>query len=203
VPLLRCTNEECGHEWFERSQLVVGADCPICEEPTKVVGVDDELPAELNIVSTQLRDERAHPGHAREKAREVLRQHGIAHPPVVVHSIARKCGFEVRESHQLGQLSARLAGKSIEVNTDDPPVRQRFSVAHELGHHFLGTRHGDGPPAEQEANAFAGELLVPGHMLESAMKQTADTRELTKIFKVSRQVLEIAAKHHRRFDQLA
>jgi predicted Zn-ribbon and HTH transcriptional regulator len=202
VPFLRCTNRDCGHQWFERSQLAVGSDCPVCDEPTEVVGVDDEPPAELNRVSSQLRGERAHPGHAREKAREVLREHRIGQPPVVVHSVARKCGFEVRNSHQLGKLSARLAGQVIEVNAEDPAVRQRFSVAHELGHHFLRTEHGDGPLAEQEANAFAGELLVPGHMLRSAIEQTADTRELATLFKVSRQVLEIAAKHHKLFDQL-
>jgi Zn-dependent peptidase ImmA (M78 family) len=120
----------------------------------------------------------------------------------VVHSIARKCGFDIRESRTLGKLSARLVNKVIEVNADDPVVRQRFSVAHELGHHFLGTKHGDGRLAEQEANAFAGELLVPGQMLRSAIEQTADTRELAMLFKVSRQVLEIAAEHHKLFDQL-
>jgi hypothetical protein len=83
--------------------LAVGSDCPVCDEPTEVVSVDDEPPAELNIVSSQLRGERAHPGHAREKAREVLREHRIGQPLVVVHSIARKCGFEVRNTHQLGK----------------------------------------------------------------------------------------------------
>lgn len=171
MPLLRCTNEECGHEWFERSQLAVGTECPICDEPTEVVGVDDDPPAELKVASTRLREERAHPAHAREKAREVLRQHAIGRPPVVVHSIARRCGFEVRESHQLGKLSARLVGKVIEVSADDPPVRKRFSVAHELGHHFLGTRHGDGPLAEREADAFAGELLAG---VECLVQSTAE-----------------------------
>lgn len=151
---------------------------------------------------TRPRDERPHPGHAREKARKVLREHGIGRPPVVVHAIARQCGFEVGDSHQLGKLSARLVGQVIEVNAEEPVVRQRFSVAHELGHHFLGTRHGDGPLAEQEANAFAGELLVPGHMLRSAVEQTTDTNALATLFKVSRQVLEIAAQHHKLFDQL-
>jgi len=203
VPLLRCTNRDCGHQWSERSQLAVDSDCPECGDPAEVVGVDNDIPSELDAVASQPRGERAHPGHARERAREVLREHRIARPPVVVHALARKCGFDIRESHTLGKLSARLVGKVIEVNTEDPAVRQRFSVAHELGHHFLGTRHGDGPLAEQEANAFAGELLVPGHMLRSAMEQTTDTRELAKLFKVSREVLEIAAKQHKLFDRLS
>jgi hypothetical protein len=202
VPLLRCTNLDCGHQWSERSQLAVDSDCPECGDPAEAVGVDDDLPGELEAVASQPQGERAHPGHARERAREVLREHRIARPPVVVHSIARKCGFDVRESRTLGKLSARLVNKVIEVNADDPVVRQRFSVAHELGHHFLGTQHGDGRLAEQEANAFAGELLVPGQMLRSAIEQTADTRKLATLFKVSRQVLEIAAEHHKLFDQL-
>jgi hypothetical protein len=202
MPLLRCTNDECRHEWYERSQLAVGSDCPICDEPTEVVGVDDDLPAELNTASMRLQQERAHPAHARAKAREVLRQHRVGRPPVIVHAIARELGFEVRESHQLGNLSGRLVDKVIEVNANDPPVRRRFSVAHELGHYFLNTRHGDGPVAEREADAFAGELLVPGHMLALAIEQTTDVGELTKIFKVSRQVLEIAATHHKQFNRL-
>jgi Zn-dependent peptidase ImmA (M78 family) len=52
-------------------------------------------------------------------------------------------------------------------------LRQRFTVAHELGHHeihrpaegtYLHTDkniHGSKDPIEQEANAFAGHLLAP------------------------------------------
>lgn len=203
MPLLRCTNTECRHQWFERSNLAVDSECPECGEATEVVGVDDDLPAELDAAPSQRQGERAHPGHAREMARQVLRDHQIVRPPVVVHSLARKCGFDIGETKTLGTLSARLVGKVIEVNANDPAVRQRFSVAHELGHHFLRTRHGDGQLAEQEANAFAGELLVPGQMLRVSMEQTIDTGELARLFKVSRQALEIAAQHHKLKDRLS
>lgn len=202
MPLLRCTNPECPHEWFERSNLAIGADCPECGEATEIVGVDDDLPAELDASPSQGKGE-AHPAHAREMARKVLREHQIVRPPVVVHSLARTCGFDIREAKGLGALSARLVGKVIEVRADDPAVRQRFSVAHELGHHFLHTRHGDGQQAEKEANAFAGELLVPGPMLRVATEQTTDTGELAHLFKVSRQALEIAAQHHKLNDLLS
>lgn len=59
----------------------------------------------------------------------------------------------------------------IFVNSDQWPVRRRFTLAHELGHHVL---HGTGmidrdvdvfgnpsSPREQQANAFAAEFLVP------------------------------------------
>jgi Zn-dependent peptidase ImmA (M78 family) len=58
------------------------------------------------------------------------------------------------------------------VNSNDWPVRRRFTLAHEYGHHFLGhTTAVDqvsdvyGSPTsqrEQDANAFAAEFLVPG-----------------------------------------
>lgn len=194
MPTLRCTDDDCGHSWPERSELAVGADCEVCGAPTVVVGVDDDGPPGLESVPAL---DRAHPGYARQKAREIAREHRLVQPPVVVHKIARDLGFEVKKSHNLGGLSARLAGKVIEVNAEEPSVRHRFSVAHELGHHFLGTRHGGGKVAEQEANAFAGELLVPGPMLKTAMESTTDATELRKMFAVSRNVLRIAAEHHK------
>ena len=194
MPTLRCIDEGCGHTWHERSELAVGADCEVCGASTVVVGVDDDGPPGLEPAPAL---DRAHPGYARQKAREVAREHRFVRPPIVVHKIARDLGFEVKKSHKLGGLSARLAGKVIEVNAEEPGVRHRFSVAHELGHHFLGTRHGAGKVAEQEADAFAGELLVPGPMLKTAMESTTDAAELRKMFAVSRDVLRIAAEHHK------
>ncbi len=61
----------------------------------------------------------------------------------------------------------------VYVNRTHAVVRQRFTVAHEFGHHFIGHRAAkiiDSPatlsdttrdPQEIEANAFAAELLVP------------------------------------------
>lgn len=199
MPLLRCINDECGREWYERSNLAIGADCDVCGGETVVVGVDDDGPPRSGEPQTL---DPAHPGYARAKARQIARTHGFASPPVIVHSIARQLGFTVTTSQRLGGLRARLVGEKIEVSADEPPVAQRFSVAHELGHHFLGTVHGGGEVAEREADAFAGELLVPGPMLHDAMRATTDRAELRKRFKVSRNVLEIAAGHHHLADRL-
>lgn len=43
-------------------------------------------------------------------------------------------------------------------------TRQRFTIAHELGHLYLGHRT-DGPAEEREANWFAGQLLMPDCVL--------------------------------------
>ena len=66
----------------------------------------------------------------------------------------------------------RPLGKPIAfVNGADPPQRQRFTLAHEYGHHRLGHAvRVDAPPAlegqtsdpdEIQANAFAAEFLMP------------------------------------------
>lgn len=164
--------------------------------------MDDDIPAEVEPASRDRREGRAHPAHARERARRLLSDHRVTRPPVPVHAIARKEGLRVRESGSLKKLRARLVGTVIEVNAGDPKVAQRFSVAHELGHHLLGSAHGDGEAAEREADAFAGELLVPGYMLESVLRRETEAVRLARQFNVSRTTLEIAAQHHRLADRL-
>ena len=65
------------------------------------------------------------------------------------------------------------------LNGDQPVQRQRFTLAHELGHHRLGhaavvdgVEEVDGKsddPLEQQANAFAGEFLAPDQALRAWM----------------------------------
>jgi Zn-dependent peptidase ImmA (M78 family) len=136
-------------------------------------------------------------------ARRVLRERNITAPPVPVRGLARLEGLEVLEVETLGSLSARLIDNRIELVAREPEVRKRFSIAHELGHHFLGTTHGSGPTVEREADAFAGELLVPGHLLRWAVDQSARVDDLRQRFQVSRQVIEIAAQTHRFGDRLS
>lgn len=74
-----------------------------------------------------------------------------------------------------GAYVPRPAGTMIFVNGARPPVRARFTLAHELAHHRLG--HGravDTPDSlrdirtriEADANFFAAELLLPRPALE-------------------------------------
>ncbi len=70
-----------------------------------------------------------------------------------------------------GAYLARADRPLIFVNGRQGPVRQRFTLAHELGHHRLGHATVMDRPAalsdyghdpwEVEANAFAAELLLP------------------------------------------
>ncbi|MDQ3769329.1 MAG: ImmA/IrrE family metallo-endopeptidase [Actinomycetota bacterium] len=75
-----------------------------------------------------------------------------------------------------GAYVPHALGPVVFVNIDHAPVRQRFTLAHELGHHHL--HEGDEvdevadlgnvtDPREGEANFFAAEFLAPRPALEA------------------------------------
>ena len=88
------------------------------------------------------------------------------------------------------------------MNTNHPAVRQRFTLAHELGHAVLhhGSKHIDyrrnfsapDDPREVEANKFAAELLMPeGEFRGVWASRYADRARVAAYFGVS----EDAAKY--------
>jgi hypothetical protein len=196
VPTLRCTNDDCGYEWHERSRLAIGSVCPRCESETREVTDWDEPPqSRLTEVARERRDGRI--GYARTRAHDVRAQHHDGGPPIPIRAIAAALGLEVREKPTLGNLRGRLNDNVIELPQDDHEWIKRFSIAHELGHVVLGTTHQDGSPAEREANAFAGELLIPGGLLREQMETETSIEALVRIFQVSRPALKIAAQLHK------
>ena len=92
----------------------------------------------------------------------------------------------------------------IFVNPTEPARRQRFTVAHELGHCLLG--HGcrdrlkgtltEYEPDEAAANQFAAELLMP----ENAVRYFAakkNLQDLMEIFDVSQTAIYFRLKNLR------
>jgi len=128
------------------------------------------------------------PGYARLRRRADELLIGIAKPPVDLAKIAERLGVEIRPF----ELGAEVAGilyrdgarKVIVVNHKHSPVRQRFTIAHELGHLVLhkgepvhvdegfriNLRDPRSATAEEveeiEANAFAANLLMPAAWLK-------------------------------------
>src|SRR5689334_21560848 len=117
---------------------------------------------------------------ARRKAREVLKMVGVSAPPVNVNEIVKFLGFDVISFEFPDSISGVtfIEGrvKSIGVNQSHARTRQRFSIAHELGHYLSGHEaydhskiHVEDHPGwldpynrqENEANEFAAELLMP------------------------------------------
>jgi Zn-dependent peptidase ImmA (M78 family) len=129
--------------------------------------------------------------------------------PINITGIAKVLGLKVWESSQLPE---RVAGKlfrdekglqyNIVIRAQDPVVRKRFTVAHELAH-FLLHRHlfaaelvddtlyrsGLATPVEAQANAFAADLLMPWHLLMPVIDRPAS--ELASMFQVSEQAMKI------------
>jgi len=150
----------------------------------------------------------------------LLDENEIYMPPVDVEKIAEKCGLSVirREVESISGFIARGEGKAvIGVNSSNALVRQRFTIAHELGHYLLhppgaedvhvdsgfevrfrddlssqGTDMG-----EQEANSFAAELLMPKKFLQAEFENVGRIdledgnflENLTRKYTVSNQAL--------------
>lgn len=159
-------------------------------------------------------------GYARQMARNVLKKYSINVPPVDIKQILTGYGYEYLEldtfPDNLDALFINIDGISYAaVNKKHHPNRKNFSVAHELGHILMNhdlnyykiTFTIDNPPNtdshkktekifENEANIFAGELLVPLDMLKKEFKKNSDIPTLASIFEVSTQTLSIKVKDH-------
>ena len=59
--------------------------------------------------------------------------------------------------------------------------RQRFTLAHELGHLVLHTRRRFVPDPEDEANRFAGAFLVPRHRAEEFVTTDVTLRDFAQL----------------------
>jgi len=142
-------------------------------------------------------------------AKELLRKVRVTGPPVDVMEVARSLGVAVFPRPFPDTLSALLLRHEenafIGVNSHQAKVRQRFSVAHELGHfvlhhkdrHFIdyglsSTVEGEAPgydwKHEQAANRFAAELLMPEAMLRRDARAISLSRLATR-YEVSQEAM--------------
>ena len=138
-------------------------------------------------------------GFARARARKVLQDYRYTRPPIPVEEIAMAEGLPiVRVSDWDDRVSAYLdhGAMTIAVNDRHHPLRRRFSIAHELGHFFLGNSleqayeeeidlEQEQREDEVEANEFASELLVPRAMLMGDFARVKDAARLADLYQVS------------------
>ncbi|MGB7587265.1 MAG: ImmA/IrrE family metallo-endopeptidase [Solirubrobacterales bacterium] len=178
---------ECEEEFFDRSMVVAPGPCQLCGADETVSLAEDEHPPEP---PTRQLDPRA---EARAAAETLLAEQGVSAPPVDVVAIAEALGLQVSYS-ALGDVDGELRGDRIRINRDHHPVRQRFTIAHELGHLRLHTSHGAGAVVERQAEVFAGALLVPPGLLRAAVVEQSDFEALRHRFEVSRPALTIALR---------
>lgn len=154
-----------------------------------------------------------------KRARALLKKESITTPPIPVDELAKKLGarlvFEPFEGQLSGMLFRDGGSIVIGVNSADAYTRQRFTIAHEIGHLLLHKEQSvfvDKPvrrdavssmgTERQEigANRFAAELLMPRSLvIKEVQKRLKSKKEwtperlisdLARTFKVSPQAME-------------
>lgn len=147
-----------------------------------------------------------------EIAHKVLAEHGLLCIPVNPVVLAGKLGIKVYNAKFSDQsLSAMVAKRGNDVTIlleqGEPPYRKRFSIAHELGHHFLhlladgeivdkttdffrdsveaGQELSEDRRKEIEANQFAAALLMPAELIREAWPSRKSVEEMAELFNVS------------------
>lgn len=161
-----------------------------------------------------------------EKAAErLIEALGINETPVPVDRIAAHAGCTVKpfdddKDGVSGVFMVTNSVPTIGYNSNQSPVRQRFTIAHELGHFIL---HNSNDPQEvfvdhntyplfrdensstgasiieQQANAFAAALLMPERLVTQEIKnlhldltdESAELTELARKFNVSLMAMSI------------
>lgn len=159
---------------------------------------------------------------ARRRAETLVERLALT-PPIDVHKVARSLGMTIVTARLGEDISGLLitedGAATICVQRAHHRRRQRFTIAHEIGHHYLrhqfepgehvhvdrGTlvsrrsgRSSEGTdPMEVEANQFAASLLMPRQLVEREIDRhrtlltDAVVSELAKAFDVSEQAMAI------------
>lgn len=158
---------------------------------------------------------------ARQAARSIVRRLGIENPPVNLEDVSGILGINLLHQALDDELSGMAfvsdQQKYIIVNSGHHINRQRFTIAHEIGHHVLHDEyllqgvHVDKSILKRDslsatgkdlreiaANAFAAELLMPRSMISALIPRDFDIladddkmSELAKLFAVSPAALNI------------
>jgi Zn-dependent peptidase ImmA (M78 family) len=147
----------------------------------------------------------------------LLTRFEVTTPPVPVRDMIRGFGIELRQG-DLGDVSGLMARKAggaiIGVNRNHAPTRQRFTLAHELGHFLLhrdleshsdidfrvkyrDRRSSEATDVEEvEANFFAACLLMPASFLNAlnasaALSNDEMVADLARTFDVSSHAMSL------------
>lgn len=144
---------------------------------------------------------------------EIIKKHQ-QHLPVNVIAIATDLKIKVYQAKSTENLSGKIikdsklggdSGYAIFVNDQDPPARQRFTIAHEISHFLLHKEEiGDGivddalyrsglsNKQEAQANRLAADILMPWHLINMLLnKNTKSIKCLAEQFRVSESAMAI------------
>lgn len=162
--------------------------------------------------------------YARAQAERLLAKLGRASVPVDVRAVANELGLTLIEQALADVSGLLMTGNGralIAVNRTDVDHRKRFSIAHEIGHFYLGHQFEAGAhvhvdkgnfisargaraaagvdPKEIEANQFAAALLMPSALVRAEVHKLTQggplndlqVPKLATLFGVSDQAMTI------------
>jgi len=161
---------------------------------------------------------------ARQMAKKVIKDYKLAEVPTDLKTIFQSLGLryiELDDPKDIDGAILEIENKpSIAVlNRAKPIQRQRFTLAHELGHIFLKHKQRDNydpeaereideewasrkkPPTEVEADVFASELLIPFDQIKKFEKDMDDIEKMAGIFQVSKQAMTLAIMNYWKYSR--
>lgn len=143
-------------------------------------------------------------GVARNIARKLLAEVDIKNPPVLIRDIIN----HIKKQRDLSVYSWAFGNDTdgiqitegekatIGYNQSQHPHRQRFTVAHEIGHLLLGHTGknfildlNSKKPEEIEANQFAAELLMPLEMIKNDLQNKKSAKDIASKYNVSEEAV--------------
>jgi len=146
----------------------------------------------------------------RDAADKLLLDAGITNElPIHTEKVASHLGYRV-QAFIPSKVTEGISGavdyndKIIFINADEVPVRQHFTLAHEIGHiqlhngetivDFREALFSPTSEKEHEANEFAGVLLMPSESFYLRWIETGgELADMRKIFGVSEQAIKMRA----------
>jgi Zn-dependent peptidase ImmA (M78 family) len=131
-----------------------------------------------------------------EIATATLRELGVLKLPVDVQCVAQLLGVTIykRPINVSGILLRDQGGEWIVVRARDSAKRQRFTIAHEIGHSrcrhqglrfMCDSNFRTDSTIEREANQFAAELLMPRAAFSALYNRGKREKDLASYFGVS------------------
>lgn len=148
--------------------------------------------------------------YVRDAVWQILIDFKVTDLPVSLYSICKEAGIKLLKNSISHSLNTDESGMSVFQNGiwyiiyDDSELqtRTRFTIAHELGHIFLGHEMKGGlytrksniakPTDETEADMFAARLLAPACVLWGINAQTAE--QIAEICNISHEAATIRAE---------
>lgn len=137
--------------------------------------------------------------------------------PVNVEAMLSEIGIKLEKKYLSNNVSGMIkkgddGQYTIVVNSNHPITRQRFTIAHELGHFiyhkdkmnsgtddnimYRSDNHTDiGKAEETEANVFASKVLMPVELIKSLQEKYPNKPALADALQVSKKALGIRMKN--------